>query len=200
MAAQAVDEAIFLSASVPDPRRHPRYFTTADVSAIREAIVALVSVVLPKDLLIFGGHPAVSPLVLLVAQRLQAIHRVRIYQSEFFRSVVPPESLAFPSIIWTPEIPGDRDASLACMRERMLSDSPLRAGVFIGGMEGVEVESEMFHRLHPGRPAYAVASTGAAAKLVFDRDPAQPSDPGIRLALERDFVYDALFRMLPAVG
>src|SRR6185436_3776974 len=32
---------VFLSASVPDPKRHPKYYERADVTAIREAVVAL---------------------------------------------------------------------------------------------------------------------------------------------------------------
>jgi SLOG cluster3 family len=195
-----LEPAVFLSASVPDPRRDPRYHTTADVSAIREAIVALATVVLPTGRLLFGGHPAVSPLILLIAQQLGVVDRVRIYQSDFFRSVVPPESLAFSSIVWTPEIPGDRDGSLAAMRGAMLADVPLRSGVFIGGMEGLEAEYALFRQRHVGLPAYAIASTGAAAKIVFAGDPRTPSDPAVRRALEYDLVYDALFRVLPGVG
>jgi hypothetical protein len=190
---------VFLSASAPDPRRHPRYHTTADVAAIREAIVALATVVLPRGRLLFGGHPAVSPLVLLIAQQLSAVDRVRIYQSEFFRGIVPPESLAFPSIVWTAEVPGDREASLAAMRSAMLADLPIRSGVFIGGMEGVEEEYALFKQTHAALPAYAIASTGAAARIVFTSNPQEPSDAAIRRALEQDLVYDALFRSLPGV-
>ena len=200
MASPALIPAVFLSASAPDPRRHPRYYTTSDVSAIREAIVALATVVLPTGRLLFGGHPAVSPLILLIAQQIGAVDRVRIYQSEFFRSVVPPESLAFPSIVWTPEIPGDRQGSLAAMRAAMLADFPVRSGVFIGGMEGVEEEYDLFRKQHASLPAYAIASTGAAAKIIFDSNPSEPSDPVVRRALEYDVVYDALFRGLRDVG
>ncbi len=200
MASQALSPAVFLSASTPDPRRHPRYYATSDVSAIREAIVALATVVLPAGRLLFGGHPAVSPLIWLIAQQIGAVDRVRIYQSEFFRSAVPPESLAFPSIVWTPEIPGDRQGSLAVMREAMLADLPVRSGVFIGGMEGVEEEFALFRKQHASLPAYAIASTGAAAKIIFDRNPSVPSDPLVRRALEHDVVYDALFRGLRDVG
>jgi hypothetical protein len=38
---------VFLSASVPLPNRHPRFFETADVLGIREAVKALADVVLP---------------------------------------------------------------------------------------------------------------------------------------------------------
>jgi hypothetical protein len=200
MAAPAVAPAVFMSASVPDPRRHPRYHTTADIAAIREAVVALATVVLPKGPLLFGGHPAISPLILLIAHKLSATGRVAIYQSEFFRSVVPTESLAFPSITWIAEVPGDREESLARMRRAMLNDQPIRAGVFVGGMEGVETEYALFRQTFPQLPAYAIASTGAAARILFDADLGQPPNRMLRSALENDFVYDALFRALPGVA
>jgi len=192
-------EAVFLSASIPVPQRDPRYHSTADIAAIREAVVALATVVLPNGPLLFGGHPAISPLILLIAQQFSTADRVIIYQSDFFRNVVPKESLAFPAITWTPLVPGDLPASLARMRQTMLTDHRIRAGVFIGGMEGVEDEYEIFRRIHPNLPAYAIASTGAAARVVFDRHPDQPPDPQFRPALQNDLVYDALFRSLPGV-
>ena len=54
---------IFLSASIPVKDRNPKYFTTVDVLAIREAIRALVTVVLPKTILVWGGHPAIIPII-----------------------------------------------------------------------------------------------------------------------------------------
>lgn len=194
-----VAPSVFLSASFPDPRRDPHYYATADIAAIREAVIALASIILPNGPLIFGGHPAISPLVKIIADQLKATNRVVIYQSEHFRNVVPSESLAFPSIVWIAEVSGDRDQSLAKMREAMLGERPLRSGVFIGGMGGVEAEYALFRQRHPELPAYALASTGAAARIVFDGDQAQPADPAIRRALEVDFVYDALFRSLPGI-
>lgn len=192
-------KSVFLSASVPGPRRDPRYYATADISAIREAVVALATVVLPNGSLLFGGHPAISPLILLIAQQFSATKRVIIYQSEFFRNIVPKESLAFPAITWTAAVPGDRPASLEKMRRAMLTDQPIRAGVFIGGMEGVEDEYELFRQIHPNLPAYAIASTGAAAHILFDTHLDQPPDPQLRPALQHDLVYDALFHSLYGV-
>ena len=54
---------VFLSASVPLPTRHPRFHETADVMAIKEAIKALVIEVIPRGKIIFGGHPAITPLI-----------------------------------------------------------------------------------------------------------------------------------------
>ena len=54
------------------------------------------------------------------------------------------------------------------MRESMLA-KPFNVGLFIGGMEGVEEEYAMFLHLQPGIPAFPIASTGAAAAILFDR-------------------------------
>lgn len=63
MAERPVLAPVFLSASIPDPARDKRYFGTGDTIAIRDAVIALVSVVLPRTKLVFGGHPAITPLV-----------------------------------------------------------------------------------------------------------------------------------------
>jgi len=49
---------IFLSASVPLPDRDRRFYESADVFLIREAIRALVEVILPSGHITFGGHPS----------------------------------------------------------------------------------------------------------------------------------------------
>ncbi|NVJ00833.1 hypothetical protein HV824_22320 [Myxococcus sp. AM009] len=186
---------VFLSASVPLPGRDPVYLSTANILAIREAAAALTVVVLPTDRLVFGGHPAISPLIHLAAERLGAADRVYIYQSQFFQNVIPPSSLQFRHLNWTP-VSGGRDASLRLMREQMISYERFQAGVFIGGMEGVEEEFELFRRAQPQAIALAVASTGAAARVLFDREPWGSKDAG----LENDVAYASLFRRLLGRG
>jgi SLOG cluster3 family len=62
----AVASRIFLSASVPLPSRNPLYFDTADVIAIRDAVRALTMVVVEQHVqLVFGGHPAITPMIRL---------------------------------------------------------------------------------------------------------------------------------------
>jgi hypothetical protein len=167
--------------------------------AIRESVVALARVALARGTLVFGGHPAISPLILMVATQLGAVARVKIHQSSFFRKLVPVESLAFPHIEWT-SAGVDRERSLLSMRKRMLTGHNFSSAVFIGGMEGVEEEHRLFRSIHPQLPAYPVASTGAAARLIFDAHPAEPADKTIRAMLGVDLVYDAVFRALPAVS
>ena len=47
---------VFLSAGVPDPHRDEKYFKTGDTGAIRDAVIALLEVVLPGTKLVFGGQ------------------------------------------------------------------------------------------------------------------------------------------------
>ncbi len=181
---------VFLSASIPTPDRPSAYLQSAHLVAIREAVTALTLVVVPTTRLVFGGHPAISPLVHLAAEQLGAADNVFIYQSEFFRSVIPPPSLKFRHLLWTPP-EADRAASLLRMRQQMLASEQFHAGVFIGGMEGVEEEFALFRQYHPTALLLAVASTGAAARVLFQQ-PVGSKDPG----LEHDVAYASLFRRL----
>ncbi len=196
--ARSALDPVFLSASVPDPKRDQKYWSTADITSIREAVRALSIVTLPRRLLVFGGHPAIAPLIVLVAQRLGYESRVRIFQSEFFRAVVPRESLTLPHIQWTKVVDGDRDRSLEHMRETMLGSFRFASAVFIGGMDGVEREFELFQRLHTSTPVYPIASTGGAALLIWEKLRHIPANT--RTFLTEEIVYDALFRSLPGVG
>lgn len=184
---------VFLSASVPLPTRDPRYFETADVVAIRDAVKALVGVVVPRGRLVFGGHPAITPLVrqlVHATQQPELLDHAILYQSGFFADQFPPEVREFDRVVVVPPVIGDRVASLDAMRARMLGDFRFDAGLFIGGMEGVEEEYRLFRERHPGTPAWPIASTGAAARILYDRyGPAHPE-------LAHELAYPVLFRRL----
>ena len=195
MGRRVVGLPVFLSASIPTEDRSPKYFKTADLVAIRDAVRGLASTVLASGSLVFGGHPAISPLILVVAQRLRAVKRVRIYQSEVFRSMVLPASVAFPNTVWTGASDSGLEPSLLRMRTEMLRSTRFAAGVFIGGMEGVEQEFELFKRIHPHSPAFPVGSTGAAAaRLLSKADEALGAAD--RAALRKETAYRSLFRRL----
>jgi hypothetical protein len=55
------------------------------------------------------------------------------------------------------------------MREEMLSRPDLRAAVFIGGMEGIEAEYELFGKFHPDRKRLLVPSPGGAARHLAEK-------------------------------
>ncbi len=166
----SVDTKIFLSASVPLPSRDPVYFDTADVICIRDAIRALTMVVIEQQLqLVFGGHPAITPMIRLqIAQSSIPVgERFAMFQSRYFKHDFARDNIAFEHVILTDVMQNDRQASLQHMREIMLAQ-PFHMGIFIGGMEGVEEEYHMFQSLQPNTPAYPIASTGAAAVRIFN--------------------------------
>lgn len=169
----STNRRVFLSASVPLPSRNPAYFNTADVVAIRDAVRALTIVIMEADLqLVFGGHPAISPMIRLqIAQAgLPVGDKVVMFQSRFFNREFPDDNKAFERVILTDAIDGDRDKSLAHMRDLMLS-GPFLCGIFIGGMEGVEDEYNLFRKTQSEAPTFPVASTGAAAAILYQTDP-----------------------------
>jgi hypothetical protein len=117
---------IFLSASIPDPKRNPAYWETADLTGIRDSVRALATVVLPRATLVWGGHPAITPLMRYVAESIGAgvQERVILYQSEYFRDRFPAENKAFERVIVTPA-GSDRETSLEIMRNAMIGDNQI---------------------------------------------------------------------------
>ena len=183
---------IFLSASIPDPERDRKYIETADVIAIRDSIIALASVVLPHYRLIWGGHPSITRLIAQVLRHSNkdVNQHVTLYQTRYFERFFPLENEEVAHIIYTPDL-GDKDGSLYEMRKQMICQNDYVAGIFIGGMEGVEDEFKMFSKRHPRALLFPIASTGAAAKIIYDKT---PDDYDSNLATE--LTYTSLFRKI----
>lgn len=182
-------EAIFLSAGVPDPKRGPEYARTADSVAITAAVSALVYVTLGRRLLVWGGQPAITPMIWVVAESLDVDYGswVKLYQSEYFRDEFPEDNKRFQNVTYTPDIEHDSAKSLRLMRERMFSDQFFNTAVFIGGMGGVVDEFDQLRKLQPKAAALPVASTGGAALEIANRLDKASSD------LLGDLDYVALF-------
>jgi hypothetical protein len=179
---------IFLSASVPLPDRDRRFFDTADVLAIREAIKALVEVVLPANRITCGGHPAITPLLsLFVREAKLEPHAITIFQSALFAKKMPPEISHFVDVRIIPALGNDRAASLTEMRREMILSRNFRAAVIIGGMEGVFEELDLFVRYHSRAIVLPIASTGAAASVIHENG-------NYDRQLKRDLTYASLFR------
>ncbi|MDM1270951.1 hypothetical protein HXZ61_12180 [Acinetobacter indicus] len=159
---------IFLSASIPLADRDPKYFDTADNTAIRDAVIALARIVLPKAELVWGGHPSITPLIKLVLekQKLKVEDHVTLYQSNFFAKRFPPENEYIEKVIRTNALE-DITSSLKLMREEMIVKNDFCAAIFIGGMEGVEDEYKLFKEAHPNVPVFPIASTGAASRILY---------------------------------
>lgn len=184
---------VFLSVSIPDPKRNPKYFGTANLAAIREAVRALAIVVLPRTRLVFGGHPAITPLVLQIGQTFRSVENIKMYQSAYFERFFSLENREFSHVVVTDPVDNDRDASLELMRATMINSEDFGAAIFIGGMEGIEDEYALFRKLRPKAKVLPVASTGAAARLIFD-EARQELAPEFAEAVLSTRIYGDLFK------
>lgn len=183
---------VFLSASIPYPDRDKKFYDTADIVSIRDAVRALATVVIPKAQLVWGGHPSITPLIRFVMDRMKIDLKkhVTLYQSLFFEEYFPPDNFAFENIVLT-EKRNNRDESLELMRSKLINENDFKVGIFIGGMEGINDEFVMFKERHPNALVLPIASTGAAASILYEN---QPQSFDIRL--KNDYAYMALFRDL----
>lgn len=156
--------AIFLSASVPLVDRGT-YYETANPFLIQCAVRELVIAVIRKHKIVWGGHPAITPMIWSICEDIGVDYAqsVVLYQSRLFEDRYPDENKLFKNVVFTEAVSNDRDASLLYMRERMLSRDDLVAAVFIGGMEGVEAEHAIFKRFHPSSKVLPVPAPGGAA-------------------------------------
>ncbi|AYM80336.1 hypothetical protein G6L67_04135 [Agrobacterium tumefaciens] len=181
-------DAIFLSAGVPDPRRGPEYAKTADTVAIAAAVSALVHVALGRRLLVWGGQPAITPMIWVVAEGLGVDYGrwVRLYQSKHFKDEFPEDNKRFSNVEYIEDL-GDRERSLLLMRERMFSDYNFTAAVFIGGMKGIIDEFELLEKMQPTAIKIPVMSAGGATLDLAQRIGTVSTD----LATNMDYI--ALF-------
>lgn len=161
--------AIFLSAGVPILGRG-NYYETADPFLIQFAVREFVMTALGRRLIVWGGHPAITPMVWAVCEDLGVSFSktVVLYQSKFFADMFPEENKHFGNVEYVDAVPDDQAASLLRMREAMLSRADLTAAVFIGGMEGILAEHAMFSGLHPSAKILAVPAPGGAARQLAE--------------------------------
>ena len=160
---------IFLSASVPELGRG-NFLESADPFLIQFAVRELMTVCLGRRRVVWGGHPAITPMVWGVCESLDVGYAsaVRLYQSRFFEELFPDENSHFQNVTFVPEVPGDRAASLERMRRAMLA-GPFQAAVFVGGMEGIFDEYRIFRELHPKTKVVALSAPGGAAMQLAKR-------------------------------
>lgn len=185
---------IFLSASIPLPERDPKYIDTSDIIAIRDSVIALTTVALPHHRIVWGGHPSITPLIYYVMKKmnLNIQEHVRLYQSLWFEDKFPADNNFFQNIEFIKKM-NDLPSSIDLMRDRMMSDNDFSAAIFIGGMEGVEDEYKIFTKKYPEALLLPIASTGAAAKIIYDELlPQKFKDED----LIRNYGYMSLFQKL----
>jgi hypothetical protein len=153
--------SIFLSASVP--RRGREFYDSCHPYQIHTAIRSLLVLGLGRRHIVFGGHPSITPMVHAACKDfdLSNIDCVTIYQSKFFEDEFPLENKDFADIRLV-SAEGTSSASVASMREQMLSEQKFTAGVFIGGMNGILDEYKLFTARFPEAKIVAVRAGGGA--------------------------------------
>jgi hypothetical protein len=156
--------SIFLSAGVPDPNAK-HYMGEADTAAISALVSALLFVALGRRQIVWGGHPAITPMIWAYAEALNVDYGkwVTLYQSEFFKDDFPEENARFGNVIVTKAVEGDREQSLEIMRRRMLSETRFEAAIFAGGMGGIFDEYRLVTELAADAKILPIVSTGGAA-------------------------------------
>jgi hypothetical protein len=194
------DAAVFLSASVPDRAEVKTALYTGPLPKRRDedllienAVVALARAVFVEGgRLVFGGHPAISPLMATVAAEYFppesggarerppiVVFQSRAYEHVILEDVLAMKELGQADVRWTdikaderydPARSGEKQCqqSLAAMREQMLSVPGLRAMVCIGGMDGVLDEYAAFTKRWSGAPVFVFASTGGASTTLAE--------------------------------
>jgi len=183
--------AVFLSASVPQPGR--RGSESFDPVLLGSAVHAFVEVVLGRRLLVWGGQPAITPIIWEAARRLDVPYErsVLLYQSAFFRDRYPEVNVRFDNWVEVEAAEGDMHASLALMRSRMFLDHSYEAAVFIGGMEGVIDEFDALREAAPGARLVPLPVPGGVSRELFELVESLPSEMRTRT----DFTY-WLYRLL----
>jgi hypothetical protein len=178
-----MSESIFLSASVPKPGRE--FHDSCHPYQIHAAVRSLLVLALGRRHIVFGGHPSITPMVYAACQDfdLENIVCATIYQSKYFEDKFPLENQKFSDMRLIPA-KNTAPASIAAMRERMLSEQKFTAGVFIGGMNGILDEYKLFTDRFPDAKIVAVRAGGGATATL----PITHQDTEIqRLELSREY-------------
>ncbi|WP_428507377.1 hypothetical protein [Roseateles sp.] len=168
--------AIFLSASVPT--REP-YSSDCRPQEIQAAVNALAQVVLGRKKLVWGGHPAITPLLWCAAQAVGVEYTVAVelFQSRLFQKVLPAENRHFANVTLVDAVGEDVEASLLEMRKAMFMSTDFEAAVFIGGMHGILDEHKLFRQYWPNATCIPIAQTGGATvQLAADLNYQVPDD------------------------
>lgn len=154
--------AILLSASVPT---RPPFDADSRPQAIQASINALAQVVLGRKKIVWGGHPAITPLLWSAAESIGVEYAVAVelFQSKLFEDVFPLENKHFANVTYVDAVDGDQAKSLLAMRLAMLKSNDFDSAVFIGGMEGIADEYELFKAEYPNAVCIPIAQTGGAA-------------------------------------
>ena len=189
-------DAIFLSASMPDPKHDYGYARLANSTAINSAIRAFLVTVLGRRHLILENHPSIMILITEMARDMDVDCNscVTCVEHEFFHketndqftsSIHEPRRIMIKGT--TEEARETREQARTRMVREMFSMFDFGSAVFIGGAKNVFEEFDLFRKLNPHAAIIPVLSTGGATALLADRFESLPDD------LESDLDYYRLF-------
>jgi hypothetical protein len=161
--------AVFLSAGFPSGARGEAVapYYPADIASAASAVAE--AVLRSGAMLVFGGHPNVTPIVLQIASILRVGQQVTIYQSEYFadqitaevRRLVDVEGATMLMTATTEEL----ETSLEAMRRQMFTVS-FSAAFFIGGMSGIFDEFDLLGEIQPSASRFVFEAPGGQAALI----------------------------------
>ena len=190
-----IQPIVFLSASIPNEDDNDYNFLK-----IHDIIVTLTETVIKSGgTLVFGGHPTITPIILNIMEIMAENNNdgvkhypnIYLYQSEFFKTVFPPETIAFPkerlevvpmvfvndkTSVDSEKEMKEKLLSLALMRERMINAFPYTSALFIGGRydndhgvesSGVWHEYAMFSKQHLDAKCLYIENTGIVPAMLY---------------------------------
>lgn len=174
---------VMLSASLPKPLEGTRR-----AQELFDLMVVLIGGVLSSSgVLVFGGHPTVTPLIHRVALSAGLSARPRIngpsetpqiklFQLNHFREHAPEEvndQRIFGKVRWLGDVGAPVEQGLIKMRNEMVKVS--HAAIFVGGktegfsgsIPGIRDEYQRFTRLRPGGQAYLLGLLGGESLRII---------------------------------
>lgn len=178
-------QRIFLSAAAPDPEEQ-------DAASLTLAPFVVILVQTLTDLgatVVFGGHPAVTPLVHRALADLPndggggiELHQAQFWEDQEQTPAVVNDRKIFKHVVWHGDgaaIPSDLEA----LRAGMIGPD-LDGGVFIGGKDkksrtnppGIVAEYRRFRAQCPDKPAFVVGMAFGAARHRLPTDDQPPHE------------------------
>jgi hypothetical protein len=194
---------VMLSASLPKEIEGTR-----KAQDLFDLMVVLIGGILSSSgVLVFGGHPSVTPLIHRVACSIDSYQpsQILLFQMRRFRKVAPEEvydQRVFRNVTWVgSDGDADIDRDLSEMRNAMVAAS--RAAIFIGGktqgfsgrIPGILDEYRRFIQRNANGPAYLVGMLGGECQKMIQesqetgqRAPCELSEAELRAIEQNDNV------------
>jgi hypothetical protein len=157
---------IFLSAS-GNGFKHGKNLPLVETTEVEKAVLTFIRFFATQTLIVFGGHPTISPLVECGLRGLDG-YQITKYRSAYFKNYLSDCHHTFKNVVTSPAGLCESD-SLTILRNQMLKEKAFNAAVFIGGGEGVTEEYSLFCQRHPTALIFPIPNTGGAAYNIFQK-------------------------------